>query len=196
MSNFVIVVDVQGDFMHATGALAVPSADTLVAPMTEWLAALRPAETAGVLFTFDTHVPAVYAQSEEAKLFPPHCVRGTDGWQLAIDPGAVDPAIPHYRLEKGVFDMWAEDDVMITRMDAPDTPPVAREAFFAGLQRRAVTDVTVIGVAADFCVRWAVEGLVVRGFRVTVPGALTKGIEREIEAVAAAEWAGADVVVA
>jgi nicotinamidase/pyrazinamidase len=196
MSSFVIVVDVQGDFMRASGALPVPEAETLIAPMTAWLAALRPEDTAGVLFTFDTHVPAVYAKSEEAKLFPPHCVRDTDGWRLALDPGVLDPAIPRYRLEKGVFDMWAEDDTVIARIDSPDAHAVARDAFFADLQRRGIEDVTVIGVAADFCVRWAVEGLTARGFRVTVPAAMTRGIERQIDRVAQAEWDGASVFIA
>ncbi|MEG8025263.1 hypothetical protein QP162_14100 [Sphingomonas aurantiaca] len=48
----------------------------------------------------------------------------------------------------------------------------------------------VIGVAADYCVRWAVEGLVERGFAVTVPAGLTRGIERQIDTVAAEDFAG------
>jgi nicotinamidase/pyrazinamidase len=34
-------------------------------------------------------------------------------------------------------------------------------------------------------VRWAIEGLLARGFRVEWPAALTRGIGREAEAVAA-----------
>lgn len=40
--------------MLAVGALSVAGADALVDSMRKWLAALRPQETAGVLFTFDT----------------------------------------------------------------------------------------------------------------------------------------------
>ena len=58
-----------------------------------------------------------------------------------------------------------------------------------------VTEVTVIGVAADYCVRWAVDGLLARGFAVTVPAALTRGIERQIEAVAGEDFAGEVLVV-
>ncbi len=193
MASFVIVVDMQRDFVAADGALPVAGAQALVAPMRAWLAGLRREDVAGVLFTEDTHVPEVYAGSAEATEFPPHCERGTAGWELVVDPAALDAAIPRFVLEKGVFDMWAEPG-MIERIDVPGAAP--RDLFFARLQDEGVTEVTVVGVAADYCVRWAVEGLIARGFRVTVPAALTRGIARQIDAVAAEEWAGAPVAIA
>jgi nicotinamidase/pyrazinamidase len=188
--RFVVVVDTQRDFMAADGALSVAGADALVAPMRAWLAALRPGDTAGVLFTFDTHDAATYPASAEAMLFPPHCYRGTPGWanMLSVDP--LDPAIPAWRLEKGVFDMWAEPGLTVADARTPGTQRLDRDAFFAVLKARGVTDVTVIGVAADYCVRWAAEGLVARGFRVAVPAHLTRGIDRQIDRVAAEDFAG------
>ncbi|MDQ0251803.1 nicotinamidase/pyrazinamidase [Sphingomonas kyeonggiensis] len=194
MSSFVIVVDMQRDFVAADGALPVADAERIVAPMRGWLAGLRPDAVAGVLFTFDTHVPLVYAVSEEAKQFPPHCEKGGPGWELVVDPGAVDPAIATWRLEKGVFDMWAEPGLRIESIRGEGS--VEREAFFSGLFRGEIDEVIVVGVAADYCVRWAVEGLIERGFRVTVPAGLTRGIARPIDQVAAEEWAGADVAIA
>lgn len=192
MSTFIIVVDAQADFMLADGALSVPGAAEIIAPLDRWLAALRPADTAGVLFTFDTHDAATYAGSVEAAQFPPHCLEGMPGWRLVADAGAVDAAIPTFALRKGVFDMWAEESVAI----APFAGGVAmpREAFFADLRAHGVDEVVVVGVAADFCVRWAVEGLVERGFRVVVPAALTRGIVRDIVQVQRDEWFGAAVV--
>lgn len=184
MKRFVVVVDVQGDFMWADGALPVPGAAELIAPMNAWLAGLSPADTTGVLFTFDTHVPDIYAGSPEAEQFPPHCERGTPGWDLVLDMDRVQPGIPLYRLEKGVFNMWEEEGLAVQPV-RPGGASMPREVFFARLQAEGIQDVTVIGVAADFCVRWAVEGLLARGFRVTVPAGLTRGIVREIDAVAA-----------
>jgi nicotinamidase/pyrazinamidase len=191
MTRFVIVVDTQKDFMAADGALSVAGADTLVEPMQAWLAALDPAETAGVLFTFDTHVPEVYAGSAEAEAFPIHCVRGTEGWANLLDVALVDPAIPAWRIEKGVFDMWAEEGLAIEDARDPAAPTTPRERFFEELKAQGVEEVAVIGVAADYCVRWAIEGLVAHGFRVIVPAGLTRGIERPIETVAAEDFAGA-----
>jgi nicotinamidase/pyrazinamidase len=195
MARFVVVVDTQWDFMAGEGALSVAGAAALVAPMQAWLAALKPEETAGVLFTFDTHFVETYAASPEAAVFPIHCVRGTQGWGNMLDVALVDAAIPAWRIEKGVFDMWAEPGLAIEDARDSDRPTTPREEFFAGLAASGVTDVTVIGVAADYCVRWAVEGLIARGFAVTVPAGLTRGIERQIEAVAAEDFAGARLVV-
>ena len=190
MSRFVVVVDTQWDFMAGEGALSVAGAAALVAPMQAWLSALQPADVAGVLFTFDTHFRETYAASPEAAMFPIHCVRDTPGWANMLDIARLDPAIPAWRIEKGVFDMWAEPGLAIEDARDPGAPSIPREAFFSRLAAQHTTDVTVIGVAADYCVRWAVEGLVERGFAVTVPAGLTRGIERQIDTVAAEDFAG------
>jgi nicotinamidase/pyrazinamidase len=190
MKRFVVAVDTQSDFMHAAGALAVAGAEALIPAAEAFLRALAPEETEGVLFTFDTHEPEVYAASPEGEEFPLHCVRGSAGWDNVLDPALVDPAIPAWRLEKGVFDMWAEAGVAIRDERRPDSPAIDRDSFFAGLLARGVNDVTVIGVAADYCVKWAVEGLIERGFAVSVPRALTRGIARDIDRVAAEDFGG------
>ncbi|KQS49248.1 MULTISPECIES: isochorismatase family protein [unclassified Sphingomonas] len=195
MARFVVVVDTQWDFMAGDGALSVAGADALVAPMQAWLSALQPDETAGVLFTFDTHFRETYAASPEAQMFPIHCVRGTQGWNNMLEVALVDPAIPAWRIEKGVFDMWAEPELAIEDARDASKPTILREDFFAELAANSITDVTVIGVAADYCVRWAVDGLIARGFAVTVPAGLTRGIERQIDIVAAEDFAGARLVV-
>ncbi|TCM20497.1 nicotinamidase/pyrazinamidase [Novosphingobium sp. PhB165] len=182
MAGFVIVVDMQRDFVKASGALPVPDAEAIVAPMQQWLAALDPQDTAGVLMTFDTHVPDVYVGSPEAEAFPIHCVRGTAGWETVLDPALIDPAIPVHVLEKGVFDMWAEPGIAVRPLGGGEG--VDRDAFFARLAASGVRDVTVVGVAADYCVRWAADGLIARGFAVALPAALTRGIGQGIDAVA------------
>lgn len=191
MRQFVIVVDTQADFMQADGALSVAGAEALKAPMQAWLASLSPADTAGILFTFDTHLPEVYPGSPEAEEFPPHCLRESEGWANVLDAGAIDPVIPIYRLEKGVFDMWAEPRLEVEAVATGARTD--RESFFARLEADGVKRVTVIGVAADYCVRWAIAGLVERGFAVEVPAALTRGIARPIDQVLAEEFAGRSV---
>jgi nicotinamidase/pyrazinamidase len=194
MKKIVIVVDTQADFMNPDGALAVAGADALAGPMNAWLAALRPDETAAVLFTFDTHFADTYPLSEEAKEFPIHCVRETPCWHNVLDAGRVDPAIPAYRLEKGVFAMWQEDGLSVEPIGGG--APVDRDAFFSDLKASGVGEAIVIGVAADYCVRWAIDGLVERGFAVTVPEALTRGIVRQIDQVLRDDFAGQAVALA
>jgi nicotinamidase/pyrazinamidase len=193
MHSFAIVIDMQRDFVSASGALPVPGAEALSEPAQRWLAGLDPDEIGGVLFTFDTHDPAAYAVSPESTQFPIHCVRGTAGWDSVLDWRAIDPRIPVYRLEKGVFDMWAEPDLMLADQRNAQAAPVPRDDFFRTLAADGVSRVIVIGVAADFCVRWAVDGLIARGFEVEIPRSLTRGIVRDIAAVAAEDLAGARV---
>jgi nicotinamidase/pyrazinamidase len=188
----VVVVDTQADFMKPDGALAVAGADALAGPMRDWLATLTPEDTAAVLFTFDTHFAETYASSPEAAQFPIHCVRGTPGWHNVLDPARVNPAIPAYRLEKGVFAMWEEPDLQMEPLQGGAS--LDRDAFFRGLREQGVQEADVIGVAADYCVRWAIDGLVARGFRVTVPQTLTRGITRPIGQVLAEDFAGQPVV--
>jgi nicotinamidase/pyrazinamidase len=195
VKRFVVVVDTQWDFMAVDGALSVAGAADLIDPMRAWLAALTSQNTAGVLFTYDTHQTEVYASSPEAELFAPHCVKGTAGWHNMLDAGTLDPAIPTWTIEKGVFDMWAEDHLKIADARNPQANRVDREVFFAKLKADGVNVTTVVGVAADYCVRWAVEGLVARGFEVEVPASLTRGIERQIEAVVAEEFGTAPVTI-
>lgn len=193
MRSIVIVVDTQRDFMAAGGALSVAGAEALVEPMARWLSNRRADDTAAVLLTFDTHEPEVYAASAEAAEFPPHCVRGTPGWENMLDMTVIDAEIPLFRLEKGVFAMWQEDGLFVRDARDPAGLAIPREQFFAGLKRAGVNDAIVIGVAADYCVRYAIEGLVARGFAVTVPADLTRGIARQIDAVVAQDFAGAGV---
>jgi len=185
MQDFVIVVDMQQDFVLPTGALAVPGADRLIGPMQRWLSEMKAGGTAGVLFTFDTHDPAAYADSPESMQFPLHCVRYTPGWESVLNWEAIAADIPVYQLQKSVFAMWEEPALVLQDMRAPQAPGLDRDRFFAALQAQGVRRVIVVGVAADFCVRWAIDGLVERGFDVVIPNGLTRGIEREMEQVVA-----------
>ncbi|MEG3175519.1 isochorismatase family protein [Sphingomonas sp. RB3P16] len=196
MRSIVLVIDTQADFLLPDGALAVAGAEALVAPMAAWLGTLRPETTAGVLFTFDTHFADTYPLSAEAKEFPIHCVRETPGWRNLLAPDLIDPAIPVHRLEKGVFAMWAEPGLRIEDARDPAQPTIERDGYFADLRAAGISDAIVIGVAADYCVRWAIDGLVERGFAVMVPSRLTRGIVRQIDQVVTEDFAGARVAVA
>jgi nicotinamidase/pyrazinamidase len=183
---FDIVVDAQNDFMRADGKLYVAGAEAIIPALQSYLANL---DSCGVLFTYDTHLVGVYETSEEAKQFPIHCIRGSEGWQLAVDPSVAH--VPVYTMEKGVFDMWSEPTLFLHHRDEMDD----RDFFFEGLKAAGVTKIRVTGVAADYCVKWAIDGLVARGFEVEVMGDLTVGIQRGIEQVVQEDFATQPVVI-
>ncbi|MFD1035210.1 cysteine hydrolase family protein [Sphingomonas hankookensis] len=193
MSSLVIVVDTQADFILPDGALPVPDATAIVEPLGAWLAGRTAADTAAIVFTFDTHFADTYPSSAEAALFPIHCVKGTPGWRNLFDPQAIDPAIPCRTLEKGVFDMWAEPELTLHDPHGV-VSPAPRDPFFEELRAGGVDRAIVVGVAADYCVRWAIDGLVARGFSVAVPAGLTRGIDRPIGRVLEEDFCGKAVL--
>lgn len=186
MDTFDIVVDAQADFMRPNGKLYVAGAEGIIPAMQHYLANL---DSQGVLFTFDTHLIGVYEHSEEAKQFSIHCIKDSEGWQLVVDPSVVK--VPIYTLQKGVFDMWNEAELSVI---TPQTR-VDREVFFKNLKSAGVKRIRLTGVAADYCVKWAIDGLIERGFQVEVIDGLTVGIQRSIEQVLHEDFANKAVSV-
>lgn len=79
MKKLLIVVDYQKDFVD--GALGFPGAETLAEKIQAKIAAYRQAGDE-VVFTLDTHRED-YLQTQEGRNLPvPHCLEGSEGWEL------------------------------------------------------------------------------------------------------------------
>ncbi len=176
--KFAVVIDTQYDFVKRKGALPVMegerSAEDIIAPGIEYLAAVNKDEYAGVLFTFDTHNKEDYFGSAESEQFPNiHCEKGTPGWENVFNINLVK-GVPVYELEKDVFNMWEKPFVVQSR-------PLARgmyaSDFFTNLiYGPDVFDIELWGVALNVCVKQAVDGFIERGFNVTIVQELCCGI--------------------
>ena len=209
MFKLAIVVDAQIDFMSPKGALYVPGAEKVVPVLDEYLGECKLENGyVGVLFTADTHDEETYPESAEAKgdpengipAFPPHCLRGTDGFDLAVKAKNVPGETPKFILNKGVFDMWQENEVEVRPFKVEGElvsygGEKTREEFFEHLKTAGVEEIEVSGVASDYCVKWAIQGLLSRGFKVTVYDNLVAGIERDIHQVVNEEFSGANIQV-
>jgi len=179
MKKFLVVVDTQYDFVMPDGALYVAGAEDIIVPGIKFLANLDPDEYSGVLFTYDTHYQATYFDLPESKQFPIHCVRGTFGHANVFNPSLVSGDIATLDLIKGVFSMWEDDGVLIGNTGYGDRNPTttwARDKFFEDMKATTST-IEVMGVASDYCVKWAVDGFVQRGFKVDVLQKLVREIE-------------------
>ena len=74
--KLLVVVDMQNDFID--GALGSPEAVAIV----PYVKALIEGFDGKVFFTRDTHFDN-YMDTQEGKKLPvPHCIKGTDGWQI------------------------------------------------------------------------------------------------------------------
>ena len=185
--KIVIIVDTTIDFMMKHGKLPVGGADNIIVAGIEFLVGLDPDEIECVIFTTDVHDEEIYMKSEEAKMFQFHCGRGTVGVQNVFNFNLIDKRIPVYTLEKHVFDMWEEEPMEVIRVHGDEWR--TRDEFFLEL-RKEVDTAICWGVAADYCLKFAVKGAVDRGFNVEIPEHLTRGIAREISQVVAEDFAG------
>ena len=86
------IIDMQKDFID--GALGTKEAVAIVPKVAARLAQAR-ADGETVVFTRDTHHADYLSTQEGQKLPVPHCLEGTDGWQI-------DAALPV--LDAPVFD--------------------------------------------------------------------------------------------
>ena len=80
MKKAIVVVDMQKDVID--GALGTKEAQAMLPRMEAKLAAARAAGTA-LVFTMDTHGEDYLATQEGKRLPVPHCIRGTEGWEIA-----------------------------------------------------------------------------------------------------------------
>ena len=85
-----IVVDMQNDFID--GALGTPEAEAIVENVKAKIGEYRENSDA-VIFTRDTHSEN-YMETQEGKKLPvPHCIEGTDGWQIRTELDPEDDCI-------------------------------------------------------------------------------------------------------
>ena len=76
MKKFLIVVDMQKDFID--GALGTKEAVSIVDNVAEKIKNFE----GEIIVTYDTHFEN-YMQTNEGKSLPvPHCIKGTNGWEL------------------------------------------------------------------------------------------------------------------
>ena len=136
-----LIVDLQRDFC-AGGALAVPGADGIVAPINRIIGKFDL-----VLASRDKHPPG----TRHFEKWPVHCVQGTPGAEFhpGLDLSSVDCL-----LEKGTSN--ADDgysDFESSNMD-----------LAAYLRSRGVTGLYVCGLATDYCVKATVLDALDKGF--------------------------------
>ena len=134
MNRYLFVIDYQKDFVD--GALGFPGAEKL----DEKIAAKVRAYGEGrVLFTRDTHFEN-YLSTREGKNLPvPHCIKGSEGWQVYGETAKALAEVQAPAIDKLVFGMDVTDPAI-----AAVLPEAADEIELVGL----VSNICVISNAA------------------------------------------------
>lgn len=128
--DYLIVVDMQNDFV--TGALGTHEATEIVSRAADRVeAGLSRGEA--VIFTRDTH-GAGYLDTQEGKRLPvPHCIQGTDGWQIVS-------RLAVYAAERTVLDKPTFGSRTLGELLAEED------------KRERIGKVTLVGLCTDICV--------------------------------------------
>jgi len=123
MKKILIVVDMQNDFMD--GALGTREAAAIVPYVKELIENFD----GKVLFTRDTHLDN-YMETQEGKNLPvPHCIKGSDGWQIKSELDALRKTEPIDKVTFGSSDLI---DILKNESD--------------------IESITFVGLCTDICV--------------------------------------------
>ena len=138
MSEILIVVDMQNDFID--GALGTAEAVAIV----PYVKSLIENFDGKVFFTRDTHFED-YMQTQEGRNLPvPHCIKGTDGWQIRSELDALRKTEAIDKLTFGSSEL----------------------AAILG-KEESIDGITFVGLCTDICV--ISNAMVVKAFYPEVP---------------------------
>lgn len=129
MKKYLVVVDMQNDFVD--GSLGTKEAEAIVDGVAEYARAFE----GSVVFTYDTHGEDYLSTQEGRKLPVPHCIKGTEGWELT-------PKLEEVRARLGakVF-------------EKPTFGSTALAAWLVGQNAsEGVESVELCGLCTDICV--------------------------------------------
>ncbi|MFB6890597.1 isochorismatase family protein [Kitasatospora sp. NPDC056327] len=186
MHRALIVVDVQNDFCEG-GSLAVAGGAEVAAAITDLIAEASPGYR-HIVATRDNHIDPGDHFSEDPDYvhsWPVHCVAGTEG--VGFHPNFA-PSVTSGAIE-AVFDKGAYTAAYsgFEGVDENDRGPVE------WLRERQVTEVDVVGIATDHCVRATALDAVRAGFTTRVLLELTAGVAAPTTAAALDELRAAGV---
>ncbi len=195
-NSALIVIDVQNDFCP-DGALAVAGGDQIVKGINNLMA-----EFDNVILTQDWH-PAghsSFASSHDSNpfsvidmpygpqvLWPDHCIQGSHGAAFHAD---LNTDRADMIVRKGFN---PEIDSYSALFENDQKTPTGLEGY---LRTRGITDLTLVGLALDYCVNYSALDAARLGFNVTVKQSLTRAIDLDgslVAALAAMQDAGVKI---
>lgn len=190
MARALLVIDVQNDFCEG-GALACQGGASVAAKISsfirenssryELVVASRDWHTPND--SNDGHFPAEGNLPDYISTWPLHCIQGTEGaeYHPNLDTNLIDVHIKKGQSSNGysIFDGVTEEG----------------ESFAEVLRSHSISELEVVGIATDYCVRASALDSVKQGFKVRVISSLTAGVSEASTERAIAEMleAGVDV---
>ena len=173
MKNKTVFVDIdtQFDFMNPNGALYVPDAENIIDNIKR-LFDYAKEHKIKILSSTDAH----QVDDPEFKLFPPHCVKDTPGNQK-IEASTCKDNIIIENIEQDITESMLDHEQIIVESQTFDIfESINTDEIVKKLDAH---NYVVFGVAADYCVKAAVLGLLKYGYNVSLVTDATKAITKE-----------------
>ncbi|KAH7034215.1 Isochorismatase-like protein [Macrophomina phaseolina] len=188
-----IIVDAQEDFCPPNGALAVKDGRAIVPAVNHLLALPFALKIATKDFHPRDHIsfasnhaapnnvpfastvtianPLNPSETQTTRLWPDHCVQGTPGAELI--PELAQDRVTHV-VEKG---QDKRVEMYSAFYDPFRSPTVAKSGLAELLRGAGVTDVFVVGLAMDYCVKFTALDAAKEGFRTVVVSEGTRAVD-------------------
>lgn len=180
-----VIVDVQNDFCEG-GSLEVVGGNAVARAITEYLAGAHAARYDHIVASQDFHVRPGAHFSEHpdyTATWPTHCVAGTTGAEF-------NPELDASRVEE-IFRKGAYT-AAYSGFEGASAAGVTMQDW---LSERNVTDVDVVGIATDYCVRATAVDAAAAGFATTVLLGLTAGASKPTTDAAIDSMRAAGVII-
>jgi nicotinamidase/pyrazinamidase len=160
VSRALLIIDFQNDFTPG-GALAVPDGDAIAGRVNELI---ESGDFDLVVATRDWHPANHDSFQEQGGPWPPHCVQGTPGAEL-------HPSVPREAVAVVVDKGYEPGLEGYSGFEETNLETVVRE--------HDVDELTVVGLATDYCVKHTSADALARGFGVTIDRGGIRGIDVE-----------------
>jgi nicotinamidase/pyrazinamidase len=156
-----LVVDVQNDFADPEGRLSVRGAADVIDYINQQI---RAASQAGspVVYTQDWHPRSTPHFDVDGGIWPVHCVAGTTGAEFHPDLEMIQNGI---LVKKGV---GGEDGYSAFNVRDPGSGEETSTGLADQLRDSGVSQVAVLGLALDYCVKESATDAVRAGFETTL----------------------------
>lgn len=171
MAKALLVIDVQNDFCEG-GALACEGGAAVAAKITSYLQSHKSSYDLVVASrdwhtpndSNDGHFPPDGVQPDYVKTWPLHCIAGTEGaeYHPSLNTDLIDVHIKKGQSANGysIFEGSTENG----------------SSFIELLKLQHITEVDVVGIATDYCVRASAIDSVRAGISTRVISSLTAGV--------------------
>lgn len=139
-----LVIDMLNDFVLDSGKLTCGKASQAIIPAIIAQASEARKKAIPVLYVCDNHLP----DDQEFKLYPPHCITGTEGAQIVSE---LRPATNDFIIPKRRYNGFFETQLDLT------------------LRELDVKELIITGVCTNICVFYTAADARMRGYDIIIP---------------------------